>query len=175
MMRWTICIPRLAAVALLLAACGEAPAGGPVRVGAAAPAYAAETLDGERAGLAQLRGKPVLLNVWATWCHPCRQEIPALEQLHRTYGPRGLQVIGVSIDAGDQEQGIREFLGEYGASYPVWLDPDSEITTAFSTMGVPNTFLIGPDGQVLWKHVGPVTADNAELLRLIERSLPSAS
>lgn len=175
MKRWTIDIPRLAAAALLLAACGDAPGGGPVKVGAEAPAYAAETLDGQRMGLAQLRGKPVLLNVWATWCHPCRQEIPALEQLHRTYGPRGLQVIGVSIDAGDQQQGIREFLGEYGASYPVWLDPDSEITTAFSTMGVPNTFLIGPEGQVLWKHVGPVTADNAELLRLIERSLQSAS
>jgi cytochrome c biogenesis protein CcmG/thiol:disulfide interchange protein DsbE len=163
----------LLCAATLLAACGDAPAGGPVKVGHEAPAYAAETLDGERTGLVQLRGKPVLLNVWATWCHPCRQEIPALEQLHRTYAARGLQVIGVSIDAGDQQQAIREFLAEYGASYPIWLDPDSEVTAAFSTMGVPNTFLIGPDGQVLWKHVGPVTADNAELRRLIERSLPS--
>lgn len=169
-MRWTMILSGT----LLLAACGaEVPAGGPVQVGDEAPAYAAEVLGGERTGLAQLRGKPVLLNVWATWCHPCRQEIPALEQLHRTYGPRGLQVVGVSIDAGDQEQGIREFMTDYGASYPVWLDPDSEVTAAFSTMGVPNTFLIGPDGRVLWKHVGPVTADNAELRRLIERSLPS--
>ncbi|HEU0300037.1 MAG TPA: TlpA disulfide reductase family protein [Longimicrobium sp.] len=161
--------------ALLLAACGDAKTGGPVKVGAEAPAYAAETLDGERAALAHLRGRPVLLNVWATWCHPCRQEIPALEQLHRTYAPRGLQVIGVSIDQGDQEQGIREFLQEFGASYPIWLDPDGEIQAAYSTMGVPNTFLIGPDGRILWKHVGPVTADNAELVRLIERSLPASS
>ena len=171
----TIGIFRITAAALLLAACGDAPGGGPVKVGDEAPAYAAEVLGGERTGLAQMRGRPVLLNVWATWCHPCRQEIPALEQLHRTYGPRGLQVVGVSIDQGDQEQGIREFLQEYGASYPIWLDPDSEITTAYSTMGVPNTFLIGPDGRVLWKHVGPVTADNAELRRLIEQSLPAAS
>lgn len=168
-MRWT----TILCSALLLAACGDAPAGGPVRVGNEAPAYAAETLDGHRTGLVQLRGKPVLLNVWATWCKPCQQEIPALEQLHRTYGTRGLQVIGVSIDAGDQQQAIREFVAAYGASYPIWLDPDSEVTAAFSTMGVPNTFLIGPDGQVLWKHVGPVTADNPELRRLIERSLPS--
>jgi cytochrome c biogenesis protein CcmG/thiol:disulfide interchange protein DsbE len=161
--------------ALLLAACGDAPGGGPVKVGAEAPAYAAETLDGERAALAQMRGRPVLLNVWATWCKPCQQEVPALEQLHRTYAPRGLQVIGVSIDQGDQEQGIREFLQEFGASYPIWLDPDGEITSAYSTMGVPNTFLIGPDGRVLWKHVGPVTADDAELVRLIEKSLQASS
>ena len=179
MRRTTIHILRMIPAALLLAACGDAPgggrAGGPVRVGAEAPAYAAETLDGERMAISQLRGRPVLLNVWATWCHPCRQEIPALEQLHRTYAPRGLHVVGVSIDQGDQQQGIREFLQEYGASYPIWLDPDGEIQTAYSTMGVPNPFLIGPDGTVLWKHVGPVTADNAELVRLIEKSLPAAS
>jgi cytochrome c biogenesis protein CcmG/thiol:disulfide interchange protein DsbE len=113
--------------------------------------------------------------VWATWCHPCRQEIPALEQLHQAYGARGLHVVGVSIDQGDQEQGIREFLQEYGASYSIWLDPDGEVTTTYSTMGVPNTFLIGPDGTLLWKHVGPVAADDAELRRLIEKSLPAAS
>ncbi|HEX6910758.1 MAG TPA: TlpA disulfide reductase family protein [Longimicrobium sp.] len=174
-MRWTTNLLPMLFAALLLAACGDAPGGGPVRVGQAAPAYAAETLDGERGALSQMRGKPVLLNVWATWCHPCRQEVPALEQLHRAYGPRGLQVIGVSIDQGDQEQGIREFMHEFGASYPVWLDPDGEVATVFSTMGVPNTFLIGPDGQVLWKHVGPVKADDAELRRLIEESLPAAS
>jgi cytochrome c biogenesis protein CcmG, thiol:disulfide interchange protein DsbE len=175
-MHWTmIHILRTTAAALLLAACGDAPVGGPVKVGAEAPAYAAETLDGERTALSQLRGRPVLLNVWATWCHPCRQEIPALEQLHRAYSARGLHVIGVSIDQGDQEQGIREFLTEYGASYPIWLDPDGEIQTTYSTMGVPNTFLIGPDGRILWKHVGPVTADNAELRGLIEKSLQSAS
>ncbi|HEX2210357.1 MAG TPA: TlpA disulfide reductase family protein [Longimicrobium sp.] len=166
---------RITCAALLLAACGDPPGGGPVKTGDEAPAYAAETLDGERTALSQLRGRPVLLNVWATWCHPCRQEIPALEQLHQAYGPRGLHVVGVSIDQGDQEQGIREFLHEFGASYPVWLDPEGEITTTFSTMGVPNTFLIGPDGTVLWKHVGPVTADNEELRRLIEKSLPASS
>lgn len=172
-MRWMMTIRPILLLALLLAACDAPKRGGRVAVGKEAPAYAAETLDGEREALSRMRGKPVLLNVWATWCHPCRQEIPALEQLHRTYGPRGLQVIGVSIDQGDQQQGIREFMQEFGASYPVWLDPDGEVQTVFSTMGVPNTFLIGPNGEVLWKHVGPVTADNPELVRLIEQSLPA--
>jgi thiol-disulfide isomerase/thioredoxin len=171
-MRWMTTIRPLLLLSLLLSAC-DAPRGGGVQVGKEAPAYAAETLDGEREALSRLRGRPVLLNVWATWCHPCRQEVPALEQLHRAYGPRGLQVIGVSIDQGDQEQGIREFMQEYSASYPIWLDPDGVVTAVFSTMGVPSTFLIGPQGEVLWKHVGPVTADDAELRRLIEQALPA--
>jgi cytochrome c biogenesis protein CcmG, thiol:disulfide interchange protein DsbE len=173
--RRTIRIPRIIPALLLLAACGDAPGGGPVRVGRPAPAYAAEVLDGERTSLEQMRGKPVLLNVWATWCHPCREEIPALEQLHQAYGGRGLQIIGVSIDQGGNEQGIREFMQEFGASYPVWLDPEGEVQTVFSTVGVPNTFLIDPEGNVVWKHVGPVAADDAELRRLIEKSLPAAS
>lgn len=162
------------AAALLLAACGEPPPG-TVAVGNQAPGYAAQSLDGERASLAQLQGKPVLLNVWATWCHPCRDEIPALEQLHREFGPRGLQVVGVSIDQGGQEQGIREFLQEFGASYAIWLDPNGDISSTYSTMGVPETFLIGPDGTLLWRHSGPVKATDARLRGLIEQSLPAKS
>lgn len=159
-----------AAVLVPLAACGEAP-GGPPQVGGQMPAYEARTLEGEPAALASLRGNPVLLNVWATWCHPCREEIPALEELHREYGPRGLEVLGVSIDQGQQQAKIREFLGEFGATYPSWHDRDNEISTSFALMGVPSTFLVGADGELLWKHVGPVKADDAELRRLIEGAL----
>ena len=169
-------IAAAVAGALLAAGCGEAGGRiGPVRVGDEAPAYAAATLDGEREALSAYAGRPVLLNVWATWCHPCREEIPALEALHREYAERGLAVLGVSIDQGGQEQGIREFLQEYGASYGIWLDPAGDVQSTFSTVGVPSTFLIGPDGRVLWKHVGPVRADDAELRRLIEQSLGAAS
>jgi cytochrome c biogenesis protein CcmG/thiol:disulfide interchange protein DsbE len=166
----------LLAAALLLAACGgDGSRFGPVKVGEPAPAYAAQTLDGEREAVADYEGRPVLLNVWATWCHPCREEIPALEALHREYAPRGLAVLGVSIDQGGQEQQIREFLTEFGASYGIWLDPAGDVQSTFSTIGVPTTFLIGPAGTVLWKHVGPVHADDAELRRLIEESLPAAT
>ncbi len=164
----------LAAALLLLGGCGDGGARfGPVRVGDATPAFAAATLDGEREAVAAYAGRPVLLNVWATWCHPCREEIPALEALHREYAPQGLAVLGVSIDQRGQEQQIREFLAEYGASYAIWLDPAGDVQSTFSTIGVPTTFLIGPTGTVLWKHVGPVRADDAELRRLIEASLPA--
>jgi thiol-disulfide isomerase/thioredoxin len=81
--------------ALLLAACGDAPPG-TVAVGKPVPPYVAQVLDGDRTSLADLQGRPVLLNVWATWCGPCQKEIPALEALHREYGPKGLRVVGVA-------------------------------------------------------------------------------
>jgi cytochrome c biogenesis protein CcmG, thiol:disulfide interchange protein DsbE len=174
-MRKTIPAAALFLAALQPAGCGDGARFGPVRVGDPAPAYAEARLDGEREALSAYHGRPVLLNVWATWCHPCREEIPALEALHREYAPRGLAVLGVSIDQGGQEQQIREFLAEYGASYGIWLDPSGDVQSTFSTIGVPTTYLIGPTGTVLWTHVGPVREDDAELRRLIEESLPAAT
>jgi cytochrome c biogenesis protein CcmG, thiol:disulfide interchange protein DsbE len=160
----------------LLAGCGDAPARfGAVSVGDAAPAFAATTLDGGRDSLAARRGSAVLLNVWATWCAPCREEIPALELLHEEYGAAGLGVVGVSIDQRGQERAIREFLAEFGATYPVWLDPSGDVQSIFGTVGVPSTYLIDPGGRVVWKHVGPVRADDGALRALIEESLAATT
>ncbi|HZG43490.1 MAG TPA: TlpA disulfide reductase family protein [Longimicrobium sp.] len=160
--------------ALLLAACGDTPQG-TVAVGKPVPPYVAQVLDGDRTSLADLQGRPVLLNVWATWCGPCQKEIPSLEALHREYGPKGLRVVGVSIDQASEQQAIREFMQEHGVSFDVWLDPSGDVTSQFSMIGVPNTFLIGSDGTLLWKKVGPVHATDQELRGLIEKSLPSAT
>ena len=154
---------------LILAACGEAPGGAPA-VGRPAPEFAAVALEGARpVSLQALRGRPVLLNVWATWCHPCRQEIPALQKIHRTR--RGLEVVGVSIDEPGQDDEIRAFLRRYGATYPIWLDPDDRVSSTFATVGVPTTFLIGADGTLLWKHVGPVSAEDPGLVRALAAAL----
>lgn len=154
-----------------LAACGEGPRG-PVQVGEAAPEYGAVALEGGGAvSLAELRGKPVLLNVWATWCHPCREELPDLQRLHQEKGPKGLRVVGVSIDERGQGDEVRDFLKEFGVTYAIWLDPAEQVSTTFSTLGVPSTFLIGPDGTLLWKHLGPVKASDPELNRLIDQAL----
>src|SRR5690606_26638926 len=98
-------LPALAfaAASVALASCGaERPAAAVLAIGAPAPAYAAQRMDGTPIALADLKGEVVMLNVWATWCKPCREEIPALDSLHREFGPRGFRVVGVSIDvAGD--------------------------------------------------------------------------
>jgi cytochrome c biogenesis protein CcmG/thiol:disulfide interchange protein DsbE len=168
--------PVAAALALAVLAAGcDAIRRGPPQVGDVAPAYAARTLDGRPVSLEALRGQTVLLNVWATWCHPCREELPDLQRLHVANGGRGLRLVGVSIDEAGMADAIREFAVEYGVTSDVWHDPGSDVASIFGTVGVPSTFLIAPDGTLLWKHVGPVKADDPELTRLLERSLARRS
>ncbi len=158
---------------LLLAAC-EGAEGLPqvVEVGRPAPAYAAASLaSSDSASLRELRGRVVLLNVWATWCPPCREEIPALQEIHERYVARGLDVVGVTVDAPGEEEAVREFVDDYGMTYPVWLDPADRVSTTFRLTGVPSTFLIGRDGTLLWKHLGPIVADDPALTKLLEEAL----
>ncbi len=169
-------------VALLVSAgaahaCADAPDGrrfgapAPVEVGQAAPAYRAVSLGGDSVSLADLRGKPVLLNVWATWCHPCREEIPELQRLHERYRARGLEVVGVSVDATGDEAAIRDFMKRFGMTYPVWRDPSETVSATFLLLGVPATFLIDRAGVLRWKKTGPFARDDAALIGAIEGAL----
>lgn len=133
------------------------------QVGALAPALEARTLEGTTVWLDSLRGAPVLLNVWATWCHPCRDEIPVLEALHRRHGPRGLRVLGVTIDNAGRTADIRRFAAEYGMTYPIWHDPDQYVMPAFSVIGVPTTVLIDTAGKLVWRKTGEVKAGDPAL------------
>jgi peroxiredoxin len=167
---------RLILLAQLTAAvaCADArrvPA--PVDVGKAAPAYRAVSASGDSVSLAALRGKPVLLNVWATWCHPCRDEIPELQQIYERYRDRGLEMVGVSVDAAGQEEAIRAFGHQYGMTYPVWRDPDEIVSATFLVVGVPATFLIDRAGIVRWKKTGPIQGADSSLVAAIERALNS--
>jgi cytochrome c biogenesis protein CcmG, thiol:disulfide interchange protein DsbE len=138
----------LATALLAAAGCSFSP---PVAVGNKAPEFAANTLDGEAVSLAELRGEVVLLNVWATWCFPCRREMPSFEALHRELGGEGLRVVAVSIDQPGAASEIRAFLEEYDITFTVLYDSEQRITRAFNTLGVPETFLIDRNG-VLVKH-----------------------
>ena len=163
---------RLARYPLLLLALASCDAArmGPPAVGRPAPAFEAVALEGGKpVSLQEMRGRPVLLNVWATWCHPCREEIPALQKLQDARP--GLAVVGVSLDDPGQEEEIRAFLRGFGARYAVWLDPEQTVSSTFATVGVPTTFLIGADGVLRWKHVGPVRADDAALNRALDAEL----
>ncbi len=169
---------RVATLALLgaaLGACAErgGDGAGAARgaVDAAAPDYAALTVAGDSAPLAAERGRVVLLNVWATWCQPCRAEIPALDTLHRRHAARGFEVVGVSIDAGRPPEAVARYARGLGASYPIWLDPDDRVSAAFGAYGVPASVLVDRSGMVRWRHVGPVTAGDTALGRAIEGAL----
>ena len=142
------------------------------QLGALAPGLEVRTLDGEPVSLGSFRGSPVLLNVWATWCHPCRDEIPVLEGLHQAHGRNGLKVVGVSIDDAGRMRDVRRFATEFGVSYAIWHDPDQRVMPSFSVIGVPTTFLIDRDGRLVWRKTGEVKAGDPGLTAALDSMLP---
>ncbi len=113
----------------------------------------------------------MLLNIWATWCVPCQVEVPVIERLHQRYGPKGLDVVGVSVDVGDKTAAIQNFMSSRGVTYPVWRDSHSAILKIFRSRGVPATFVIGRDGMLLYKYLGPIPEGDANMHRVIEEGL----
>lgn len=141
-------------LAVLVAGCAERP--DRVAVGERMPRYAGETLAGETLDLAALRGAVVLVNVWATWCFPCRREMPALQQMHEELAGRGLRIVAVSIDAATGRRDVEEFIAEYGLDFDIVHDPAQQVTRTFQTTGVPETFLVGADGTLLKRWIGRI-------------------
>lgn len=139
-------------------------------VGSTMPEYSAVSLDGSKFNLADHRGKVVLLNLWATWCGPCRYEIPELQSLHDRYKGKGFEVVGVSIDEGGAEA-VREFVDEQKMTYPVVLDPEGKLANIMETSVLPTTVLLDRDGKVVWKKMGAVMPNDTELEQSIEKSL----
>ena len=118
--------------------------------GAQAPAFVASTIDstpGVRT-LNDYRGRPLLLNVWATWCDPCREEMPSLQRLHEAYKDRGLQVVAISIDEPGDVGLIREFVAAHRLTFTVLQDGNKAIMTQYQVRGVPQTFLISSNGEI---------------------------
>ena len=118
--------------------------------------------------LAQLEGTPVLVNVWGSWCGPCREEAPHLAAAHERYGDR-VQFLGVDIL--DTREGAREFMREFGWTYPSVYDPPGAIRDGLGLLGQPWTLLYDASGELVQRWVGPVPPDelNAELERVVAR------
>lgn len=139
-------------------------------VGSVLPAYTATLLDGSKFDLHERRRNVVLLNLWATWCAPCRYEIPELQAMHEEYGSRGFEVIGVSVDEGAPEA-VREFVDEYRMTYPVVLDPEGQLANLLETSVLPTTVLLDREGKIVWKKFGAIEANDPELVKAIEATL----
>ena len=153
-------------VALLACAPGEG-----TLVGDVAPTYAATTLEGAPVSTAQLKGKVVLLNVWATWCAPCREEIPYLQSLHEKHRDAGLELIGVSVDTQGEDQTIRGFMSDFGMTYPIWRDPDERIQSLFQALGVPASYLIDRDGVIRWRRLGIIRESDTTFAAALSAAL----
>ncbi len=152
---------------------GVPAADGRIEVGYPVPAYSTVSLDGDSVSLAAQKGKVVLVNIWATWCHPCRDEIPELIAIRERFSGRGLELIGVSVDTDGTDDAIRTFMKDYRMTFPIWRDPDERISNLFLAVGVPATFLIDKQGVLRWRKVGPIAPNDTSLSGAIERALGS--
>ncbi len=150
---------------------GGTDAGGAAVANEMAPSFSAKDLGGAAVSLADLEGEVVLLNVWATWCTPCRQEIPELQALHEEHGDEGLHVVGVTVDSRSAESQVHDFIERFGMTYEVWWDPDQTAVSTFGAMGVPLTVLIDREGRIAWRHLGAFQRGDPELIRAVESSL----
>ena len=126
-----------------------------VDVGARAPMFSGATMEGpaKSKSLTDYKGQVVLLNVWATWCAPCRTEMPSIEALHKALGPKGLHVVAVSIDDPGKASEIRKFAHDYGLTFEILHDSSQAIQRAYQTTGVPETFIIAADGTIRKKVI----------------------
>jgi len=145
----------------------EAPGDGRVPM----PEYEVPTLDGEKVRLSGKSDKVRLVNVWATWCGPCRREIPDLVQIQKEHGAEGLEVVGVSIDYEGTKDQIRDFVTKREVNYTIALDPDGRIAELLSTAVVPTTALVDRDGMIVWIHKGQLHADSPDLADWLKKTL----
>lgn len=162
---------------LLLAStgCGRGEALRAPAVGAQAPEYAAIDPSGAPVSLSTLRGQVVVLNVWATWCRPCLEEIPELTSLHTTYAAKGVRVVGVSLDAAGMGNDVTDFAAAHQMPYEIWLDPDRHVSVKFLTVGVPETFVIDRTGVIRARVIGALRSGDTTLTSAVERALEEAA
>lgn len=179
---WQRVTHALAAAALagvLLAAWLNRERFAAVGVGSGAPEFRAFDLEGTPKSLSDFDGRVVLLNIWATWCPPCKQEMPSLQRLYERMGGEEFEVVAVSVDARPGETDpfgrpggdIRAFADSLGLTFTILHDPSGRIQDLYRTTGVPESFVIGRDGVIYKKVIGATEWDATEYQALVARLL----
>lgn len=170
-------------VAMMAAACDERPAAAPLledkaaslspregtRVGFLAPTFSLERLDGGTSSLNEFRGKVVLLNFWATWCGPCRAEMPSLEALSHEFSTQDFLVVGISTDYEGAEI-VRPFTDSFGLTFPILLDPEMRVNDKFEVRSLPTSIVLDRRGVIRHKFFGAMdwnTVKNRDLVRVL--------
>lgn len=131
-----------------------------------APAFELTALDGSTVKLADLRGKAVLLNFWATWCTPCKVEMPWFVELQNKYGPQGLQIVGIAME--DEQGPVEQFTRDLGVNYTILMGRNA-VSDAYAVFAFPTTYYIDRNGKIVGRHEG--LSSYADIERLIQESL----
>jgi cytochrome c biogenesis protein CcmG/thiol:disulfide interchange protein DsbE len=145
----------------------------PVELGTKAPDFHAYTLDSvpKPKSLADYRGQVLMINVWATWCLPCRVEMPSIEALDKDYAKKGLKIVAVSIDDPGTDSTIRAYAKQYGLTFEILHDPQAKIVQAYDITGYPETFILGKDGIIRRKLMSATNWNSPDARALIDRLL----
>ena len=145
----------------------------PIELGSEAPDFTAVTVDSapRLKSLSDYRGQVVMVNVWATWCLPCRVEMPSIEALHQAYADKGFKVLAVSVDDPGHGETIRAFVRQYKLTFEILHDPEKKIVEQYDILGYPETFIIGRDGVIRKKLLSATDWNSADHRALVERLL----
>jgi thiol-disulfide isomerase/thioredoxin len=125
----------------------------PIQTGLPAPALRLPALDGQIHSLAELRGRVVLVNFWATWCKPCEDEMPAMERLYQALAPSGFELLAVSVD--EDPDLVSAFRERLGLSFPILLDPEKVVARVYQSFRFPESYLIDQQGVLIARYIGP--------------------
>jgi peroxiredoxin len=142
----------------------------PIKGDKRAPDFSLKDLNSRKVGLKQFREKIIFLNFWATWCGPCKEEMPSLEVLHQQFKEKNFILLAISVDY-EGLKPVQEFIDKHHYTFPVLLDPKCETLDLFEVKGIPTTFLIDKKGRMVGKAVGPRDWKSPEVISLINLML----
>lgn len=132
--------------------------------------FSLKDLDGKEHRLSEYRGKVVIVNFWATWCPPCREEMPSMQRAWEQLKQEGVLMLGV--DVGEDEDTIFQFTANYPVDFPMLLDRDTKVLEQWPVRGLPTTFIVDPDGRIVYQAIGGREWDDPELMAAIRALKP---
>jgi thiol-disulfide isomerase/thioredoxin len=158
-------LPRLLMACLVSLMCvslaGAAAVKGP------APNFTLKSMDGKNLKLSEMTGNVVLINFWASWCGPCREEMPLLNALHKKYAPLGFTVLGVNVE--EQLDGARGFLSNVPVDFPILLDNENKVSKQYKVVAMPTTVVVDRDGNMRYLHEGYKPGDEKKYRQMVKK------
>jgi peroxiredoxin len=138
----------------------------PIKGDKKAPDFSLKDLNGKKVEIKQFKGKIIFLNFWATWCGPCKEEIPSLEVLHQQFQEKNFVLLTISVDY-EGLKPVQDFISKHHYTFPVLLDPNCEVLDLFEVKRIPTTFIIDKRGRMIGRAIGPRNWKSPEVFSLI--------